>query len=130
MEKDLDKIANYEKAIKKKYGEEAIQNPAKFWDEDKEKEYLEQLKHLSNKQKHSEETSRMVEVEGFLVNKKLLNREARINCPVCNKRFKTLRDDIYNNKYESCEKCYIQYIEGREDRWLKGWRPDNVTSNT
>ena len=34
-ETDLDYVAKLEKAIKKKYGEEAIQNPAKFWNEEK-----------------------------------------------------------------------------------------------
>jgi len=44
MKKDLNQIAAIEKAIKQKYGEEAIQNPKANWDEAKEKEYLEQLK--------------------------------------------------------------------------------------
>ena len=43
-EKDLNYIAALEKAIKKKYGDDAIQNPAKYWDEDKETDYLKQLK--------------------------------------------------------------------------------------
>ena len=30
------------KAIKKKYGEEAINNPRRFWDDNKEKDYIEQ----------------------------------------------------------------------------------------
>ena len=37
-EKDLNYIAKIEKAIAKKYGDIAIQNPAKFWDEKKEKD--------------------------------------------------------------------------------------------
>jgi len=51
MKKDLDynEIAKYEKAIKDKYGTEAIQNPKKLWDEDKEKAYLEDLKKFYNK---------------------------------------------------------------------------------
>jgi predicted Zn-ribbon and HTH transcriptional regulator len=129
MDNDLNKIAGYEKAIKKKYGPEAVENPAKYWNEDKEKDYLDQLRHVAEKQRRANETSELVEVEGFLVNKKLLNREARTNCPVCAKKFKNIRDNIYNNKYECCQDCYIKHIEGREDRWLKGWRPDNVTSN-
>ena len=36
MKKDLNYIAAVEKAIKKKYGSEAIDNPEKFWDEEKE----------------------------------------------------------------------------------------------
>ena len=35
--KDLNYIAKVEQAIAKKYGEEAIQNPASFWDEKKRK---------------------------------------------------------------------------------------------
>jgi len=46
--KDLNKIAKIEQAIAKKYGEETIQNPAKYWDENKEKEYLELNKYLLN----------------------------------------------------------------------------------
>ena len=39
--KDLNYIAKLERAIKQKYGTEAIQNPASQWDEQKEKEYIE-----------------------------------------------------------------------------------------
>ena len=38
--KDLNYIAKVEKAIAKKYGNIAIQNPASFWDEEKEKKYI------------------------------------------------------------------------------------------
>ena len=54
-DKDLNYIAALEKAIKKKYGDDAIQNPAKHWDEDKEKEYIEQLKEFVEKQKKYEQ---------------------------------------------------------------------------
>ena len=47
--KDLNYIAKVEQAISKKYGDEAIQNPSQGWDEEKEKEYLEQLKELNQK---------------------------------------------------------------------------------
>ncbi len=53
-EKDLNYIAGLEKAIKKKYGDEAIQNPAKFWDEEKEKDYIQQLEDFVEKQKKFE----------------------------------------------------------------------------
>ena len=46
MSNDYDKIAAVEKAIKEKYGDEAIQNPRADWDEKKEKEYLEQMKRV------------------------------------------------------------------------------------
>ena len=45
MNKPKDKqeyIAKLENAISQKYGEETINNPRRFWDEDKEKEYIQQ----------------------------------------------------------------------------------------
>ena len=37
---DLNDIARFEKAIAKKYGPEAIENPRKHWNDEKEKKYL------------------------------------------------------------------------------------------
>jgi len=124
MNKDWDHIAKVEKAIRQKYGDDAIVNPNSNWSEAKEKEYLEQLKEILEAQILLDEQQEKVEVDGFLVNKKLLTRETTIlNCPVCMKRLKTVKDDIYNNKFKCCQKCFINYVDGREDRWLKGWRP-------
>ena len=74
--------------------------------------------------KEPEETEK-VEVDGFLVPKKLLNRDKNKNCPVCDSYLKTIKDDIYLAKYECCDTCYIKFVEGREERWLTGWRPNN-----
>ena len=128
--KDLNYIAGLEKAIKKKYGEEAVENPAKFWDEEKENEYIEQLEEFIEKQKKLESMNEMENVDGILVSRKLLNKEAILNCPVCSSKIKTINDDIYFTKFDCCEKCYIKYVEGREERWLKGWRPKNVTKSS
>ena len=38
-------VAKLEKAISQKYGEEATHNPRRFWDEEKEKQYIEQSKY-------------------------------------------------------------------------------------
>ena len=67
-EEDLNYIAALEKAIKKKYGDDAIQNPAKFWDETKEKSYLRQLKDFVEKQRKYEASSESENVKGVLVN--------------------------------------------------------------
>ena len=37
MNKDLEYIVKLERAIKQKYGSDAIQNPASYWDEEKRK---------------------------------------------------------------------------------------------
>ena len=49
MKKDLNQVARMEQAIEKRWGKEAIENPASHWDEEKEKEYLEQLKEQTKK---------------------------------------------------------------------------------
>jgi len=127
MKKDPDKIAAIEKAMVKKYGRESIQNPKSNWNEEKEKEYLEQIKRFEEKQRHAMSTSDKVEVNGVFVSKKLLNRES-INwnrtCSVCDKHTIEKRDDIYFLKFNCCLMCYIKYVEDREARWLSGWRPD------
>tara|TARA_R110002110_G_scaffold135914_1_gene320313 strand:- start:1683 stop:2078 length:396 start_codon:yes stop_codon:yes gene_type:complete len=129
-EKDLDYIAALEKAIKKKYGVEAIENPAKFWNEEKEKDYIIQLKQSVEKQRKYEIEIEPENVNGVLITKKLLNKERKNNCSVCSKSVKNINDDIYLLKYDCCEKCYIKYVDGREVRWTKGWRPENVRKST
>ena len=128
--KDLNYIAGLEKAIKKKYGEEAIENPAKFWDKEKEKDYIQQLEEFVEKQKKFEQAEEAENVDGVLVSRKLLNKEGIFNCSACNKKLKTINDDIYFTKFDCCEICYIKYVEGREKRWLDGWRPKNVTKSS
>ena len=122
-EKDLNYIAALEKAIKNKYGSEAIQNPSKFWDQEKEKEYLEQLKEFVSKEKRNETTATFANVDGILISRKLINKETKLSCPVCERKIEKINDDIYLIKYDCCEKCFVNYIEGREERWTQGWRP-------
>ena len=125
MKKDPNYIASIEKAISEKYGEEAIQNPKGNWDEIKEKEYLQQMKELYRKTKRIEEFQEKVDVNGIKVSKKLLNRESLRCCLVCGSYPKKSMDDVCLTKFECCNTCYLQYVEGREERWLKGWRPNN-----
>ena len=124
MEKDLNYIASLEKAISKRYGKDAIQNPKSGWSPEKEKEYIEQVKNRVSKLEEIEEQSEKIEVNGFFMAKKLLNREIKINCSICESRLKTVRDDIYMNKFDCCEKCFVEHVENREERWLDGWRPN------
>ena len=65
-EKDYNFIAKVEQAIGDKYGEEAIQNPKANWSEEKEKEYLEQIKKIQQKQRKISEAKDKIEVNGFL----------------------------------------------------------------
>ena len=44
MKNDFNDIAAVEKAISKKYGDDAVANPRSGWCPEKEKEYIEQVK--------------------------------------------------------------------------------------
>ena len=126
MSKDkLNHIAAVEKAISKKYGEETVQNPKANWDEEKEIEYLHQMREFYHKSQRNEESQEKVDVNGIKVSKKLLNRDALRSCPVCDSFARRSMDDVCLVKFDCCFNCYIQYVEHREERWLKGWRPNN-----
>ena len=127
-DKDWDYIARVEKAIKNKYGQEAVLNPKSAWDEKKEEEYLAQLKEYSKKQQAIKEDTESVEKDGFFLPKNLINKKSKRICPVCITYSFDKKDDLYMNKYQCCWKCYIQWVENREERWLSGWRPNNETN--
>ena len=126
--KDPNDIAAIEKAIAQRYGEETIKNPRADWDQEKEKEYLQQMRELYARTTKNREREEKVDVNGIKVTKKLLNRESLKTCPVCGAFPKSVKDDVCLVKFDCCNNCYIQYVEGREDRWLQGWRPDNGNS--
>jgi hypothetical protein len=125
MKRTDNQIAALEKAIKEKYGAETIAHPRSDWDDEKEQDYLEQIKTLAKKKQTADEASNKVENGGFFVSKKLLNRETKRKCPVCDVYSFKITDDVYMNKFECCYNCYIQYVDNREERWKTGWRPNN-----
>jgi len=127
-DKEFDKIAAVEKAISEKYGEKTIQNPMSMWDEEKEEEYLSQMKELYSKSSRNSEWKDKIDVNGIKVTKKLLNRESLKTCPVCGNFPKKSMDDVCLIKFDCCYSCYITYVEDREERWQKGWRPNNGNS--
>lgn len=120
--KDLNQIAKIEKAIKEKYGEEAIQNPKRHWDEEKEKKYLSDLKKFHERPKKEKKTE---ESEGFTVKSKRTSKNEERICPVCKSYSFSNLDDVYMVKFECCFNCYVQFVEDREERWKTGWRPNN-----
>lgn len=121
-QRDLNEIAKIEKAIKDKYGDEAIQNPKGSWDTEKENKYLEELKAFHERSSRQKKT----EVVGDITIKtKKTAHEVNRQCPVCDAYSFSGQDDLYMTKFECCFQCYINYIEGREERWKSGWRPNN-----
>ena len=122
IKEDQNEIAKYEKAISKKYGPSAIQNPKKHWNKEKEEKYLEDLKKFYQRK----ENSKIVEKKkGFnVIEKKKTKNDVPKTCPVCSTFSISTRDDLYMNKFNCCFNCYIQYVEDREERWKTGWRPN------
>ena len=123
MNKDYDKIAKYEKAIKDKYGEEAIKNPKSSWSKDKEQKYLEDLKKFYSRSQEQEKKETKSKT-GFIIRESKNAETDTRECPVCNVYSFDANDDIYMSKFGCCFNCYIQYVEGREERWKTGWRPN------
>ncbi len=122
IEKDLNKIAKIEKAIKEKYGKEAIQNPNGSWNKEKEKKYLKEVEAFY---KNSDKEKKKRKLKGFILkSNKQLTPTVR-TCPVCDSYSFDLNDDLYMLRYDCCFGCFIEYVDGREERWKSGWRPNS-----
>jgi len=121
----LDYIAKLEKAIEKRWGKEAVDNPRKHLTEEDQEKYAKEVEEMQKKLFKKEQKDVKVERQGYVVSESMLNKESRNNCEVCNKYSFKSRDDLYLTKFGVCYDCYFQYIEGREERWHKGWRPEN-----
>ena len=114
---DSNWVAKIEKAIAAKYGHIAIQNPRSFWNEEKEVGYLDQIRQRYKKDNKQRETVEKINKDGFFLSKKLLTKDEDRVCPACFEYSFALKDDLYMNKYDCCWKCYVHFVEGREERW-------------
>ena len=113
--KDPNYAIKVEKAIAEKYGAETVQHPKKDWDDQKEKDYLNQLKEIHFRESLEEDYDKQ-EVDGVFIPKKLITKSSNRSCPVCKTySFKSI-DDVYMVKFDCCFKCYIQWVEHREER--------------
>ena len=117
MKKDLNYIAKLEQAIAKKYGEETIQNPRSTWTQEKEQKYLEEIKEIYKQELQSKSSDEKIEANGFFVSKKLLTNKEDRTCPACFVYSFEQKDDVYMNKYDCCYRCYLKFVEGKEERW-------------
>ena len=115
MKKDLNYIQALEKAIKEKYGEEATFNPKQFWDEQKEKEYIEDVKKAAKQEYKNLQSQEKVEVDGLLIPKKLINKKELKECTNCKIYSFNKKDDLYLNKFKVCYKCYVCNIEDKKN---------------
>jgi hypothetical protein len=111
MKKDINYIQNLEKAIEQKYGLNATLNPKHFWNEEKEKDYIEETKKVLENERKILDSSEKIEIDGILMPKKLINKSENKICSLCKKYSFDKKDDVYMNKFKSCYRCYLCYIE-------------------
>jgi hypothetical protein len=116
--KDVNYLFNLEKSIKEKFGEEAIKNPKANWDPTKEAHYLAQLKELSHKEQLTNNFNDFMVIEGVLLPAKLFTKENNRICLICSHYSISKGDDVYLNKFKTCFKCFVNFVEDREEKWL------------
>jgi len=121
---DPNYLAAVERAIAEKYGKNTVQDFRNEWAEEKEKDYLEQLKDRAKVTR--QKTKKQIVLENGSVEVKRPNKQqaADRTCPVCKTYSFSPKDDLYMNRFQSCYSCYVDFIEDRTERWATGWRPD------
>jgi hypothetical protein len=124
MNKDNpDYIAAIERAVKDKYGNQAVQDFRSQWAPAKEKEYLAQLKKRHRKNK-SHSRQKEIVVRGDIVIKKREPKAAtERKCPVCKTYSFSAADDLYMNRFGCCHDCYLDFVFAKPAEWENGWRP-------
>lgn len=119
MNRDPEYLDKVQKAISEKYGDETIQSLRANWTTAKEISYLKEIRRLSKQQIVEEDPEDKVEVDGVFIPKKLFIKETDRVCASCGEYSFNNQDDLYMTKFRCCWKCYVQYVEGREEKWLK-----------
>ena len=130
-EEELNTLAKIEKAIVQKYGQSALYNPVDGWTPEKERTYLEEIKKLSTKERANlNDVLEKYEINGILVENSLFIKDTvERTCPTCKVYSFDSKDDIYMKRYKCCQECYYNFVDGREERWNSGWRPDEERIN-
>jgi hypothetical protein len=121
--KDTNYLAAVEKAIAEKYGKNTVQDFRNEWQEDKEKEYLNQLKGLRVKRDKLSSNRQEIVVGDIKITKRRTKQKDNRTCPVCKTYSFSRKDDLYMNRFKCCYDCYVDFIEYREEAWKNGKRP-------
>ena len=121
--KDPNIIAAIEKAIAEKYGKDTVQDFRNEWEEDKEKEYLNQLKEMRVRRDKFSTSKEEITVGDVKIKKRPDRQKEDRSCPVCKTYSFSRRDDLYMNRFKCCYDCYVDFIEYREEAWKSGERP-------
>ena len=115
---DQKQLSAIEKAIEEKYGDIAVLDPSSLWTTEKEKAYLDQVKAVE-KYYRQQPYENHIDQGGFILKEKLVSKKNFKKCSLCGEQAYRGEDEVYMTKYDSCCKCYIKHIEGRETKWQK-----------
>tara|TARA_R110000824_G_scaffold79764_1_gene200872 strand:- start:779 stop:1192 length:414 start_codon:yes stop_codon:yes gene_type:complete len=116
-------IAGIEKAVAEKYGKETVQDFRSQWEEEKEKEYLNQLDERNQKSHLQKQFKPTVERGGILIKKRGKTSKRTRSCPICKTYSFSSGDDLYMNRFKCCKICYLDFVQGNEKNWSMGRRP-------
>ena len=117
-------MASVEKAIAEKYGKISSQDFRSDWEPSKEDAYLEQLQDARRQKEKKDSKLETYESGDISITRRRSKIKTERTCPVCKTYSFSRRDDLYMNRFQCCEHCYIVFVVNREERWQEGWRPD------
>ena len=60
----------------------------------------------------------------FVIIDKTGKKSTGIFCHTCDFLIKSSDDLITFKKWKTCHDCYLRFIEGNQEKWKQGWRPD------
>ena len=107
------------------FGEEAGKMASEHVTEEDKRKFKECKEESDQKRAESRRQTEKIDAGGFIISKKTMAKpKLERTCPVCNTFSFCSKDDVYMLKFGCCEHCFIIHIEGREERWKKGWRPN------
>jgi hypothetical protein len=117
--------------LARQYGEKVVQPIDDFVTECDRAQIARSRKEFDQRSIKKKKETEKIDAGGFLISKKARDKKrGERTCPVCNKFSFYFKDDIYMARYQCCENCFIVYVEGREERWKSGWRPNESASKT
>lgn len=107
--KEIEKLEKLENYLIDKYGKEWTFNP----EANVTPETCKEVQDLILKKES--------EAESYRGN---IRRVFEKECPVCESLLLNTEDHLSYLLHKACHRCFIEHIDGREERWKSGWRPN------
>lgn len=104
--KDLNQIAQIEKAIQQKYGDRAVINPKSLWSKEDEENYQQQIS--SGSFETQKKTIKEKREDYDFECSKLFTEEERV-CEKCGVYSMNNKDSLYLNKFHLCYTCFLKH---------------------